>query len=200
MGWAGSQSYAQEFALRFRRRPDVVPSEDRLVLKAAALATARDMRADFDPNDGTYRTEIMLVWMERDHAVGLWLLNSGQFEWIPEARVMGMDGALRVANHGLNTLRFVGFSERSVEQVKIIGLKVMRDAIDAVEGLGGDIQIGSVDADGVTVEGGKRALRGLSETLDVWEERCAELLPGAEDIPSRSDTPDVGLGPPASTA
>jgi hypothetical protein len=77
-----------------------------------------------------------------------------------------------------------------------VALKVLRDTIDTtVEGIGGPVQMGVVQKSGVRLL--ERAdMRGLYDTVDLWESQCAELLIGATIPPRAGNNPDRGMRPP----
>lgn len=96
----------------------------------------------------------------------------------------------------MGSMRYIDVVRLTLEQAKVVALKVMRDAIaTGVEGIGGEVQMGVVERDGVsTVEDAD--MQGLLDTLDLWETGCAELLLGGGPPPSASKTPDEGVRPP----
>jgi hypothetical protein len=65
----------------------------------------------------------------------------------------------------------------------------------ASAGIGGDVQLATITASGVRVLA-PDDLRAGNDALDVWQERCAELLPGASVRYAAEDTVDRGLRPP----
>jgi hypothetical protein len=140
--------------------------------------------------------ELLIAWMHAGYPRVLHVLNEGARTYVEEGYAIGTPGAPELANHGIVGLRYVDFTRRSVAQGKLVALKIMRDAIQvAPAGVGGELQLGIVTAGGVTISKGKQ-LRADLDTLDLWEEQCADLLPGGPDVPSASDTPDTGVRPP----
>lgn len=62
-------------------------------------------------------------------------------------------------------------------------------------GIGGSVQMGTVQKNRLEIIRAA-AMRGLHDTVDLWESQCAELLLGATEPPSASATPDRGVRPP----
>jgi hypothetical protein len=84
-------------------------------------------------------------------------------------------------------------------QLSLVVLKVLRDSITAAGPnamIGGDVQLAEVTGAGVHVLD-PTELRAANDALDVWHERCAELLPGAGALPSDKPPLDRGLRPPS---
>jgi hypothetical protein len=58
------------------------------------------------------------------------------------------------------------------------------------------VQMGAVQESGVQIVE-QADMRGLNDTVDLWEAQCAELLLGTDEPPSASDTADRGVRPPS---
>lgn len=108
-----------------------------------------------------------------------------------------MELSVESATFASSTLRYIDPTTLTLEQAKIVVLKVLRDAIDTtVEGIDGQIQLGTIQKSGVRVLN-KTDVRGLHDTVNLWESQCAELLPGAVTRPPTGDTLDRGVGLPS---
>jgi len=96
-------------------------------------------------------------------------------------------------------MRYINPGTLTLGQAKVVALKVLRDTIEAsVEGIGGRVQMATAQKSGLQViDDGD--MRGLHDTVDLWEAQCAELLLGNTAPPSASDTPDRGVRPPSQT-
>jgi hypothetical protein len=100
------------------------------------------------------------------------------------------------AAFAIGAMRYIDIDDLALEQAKILALKLLRDTIEiSVEGIGGRVQMGSVEASGLQILE-PADMRGLHDAVDVWESQCAELLLGTDEPPSASDTPDRGVRPP----
>jgi hypothetical protein len=100
------------------------------------------------------------------------------------------------ASFAVGAMRYVDPGSLTLEQAKIVALKMLRDTIEAgVEGIGGHVQMGVVREGGLEVID-KADMRGLQDTVDLWESQCIELLLGTAASPSGSKTPDRGVRPP----
>ena len=62
-----------------------------------------------------------------------------------------------------------------LDHAKVVALKVLRDVIaTAAEGIGGRVQMGTVQKGGVQrLE--ETDMRGLDDTVNLWESRCVDL-------------------------
>jgi hypothetical protein len=95
----------------------------------------------------------------------------------------------------------VGYLEMEgleAEQLSLVAMKVLRDAIISAPpsaGIGGEVQLATVTGSGVHVLEADE-IRAGHDALDVWQERCAELLPGAAGGLADGDEVDRGLRPP----
>jgi hypothetical protein len=89
-------------------------------------------------------------------------------------------------------MRYINPGALTIEQAKVVALKVLRDTIEAsVEGIGGRVQLATVEKTGLEVID-DTDMRVLHDTVDLWEAQCAELLLGSPEPPSASDTQDRG--------
>jgi len=96
----------------------------------------------------------------------------------------------------VGAMRYIDSSMLTLEQAKVVTLKVLRDAIEtSVEGIGGRVQMGTVQKSGLQVID-EADIRVLHDTVDLWEAQCAELLLGNTEPPSASNTADRGVRPP----
>lgn len=93
-------------------------------------------------------------------------------------------------------MRYIDEGALTLEQARVVALKVLRDTIEtSVEGIGGRVQMGTVQRRRVQVVG-ETDMRGLHDAVDFWERQCAELLVGSAP-PSASGTPGRGVRPPS---
>jgi hypothetical protein len=198
MAWAGFQDAAQAFALRLQRTKDLTPDRDRAEVKARLHEILAEVRADATVEEHADAAELLVAWHtpRTQRPVAVHLRGPGSGEWVTEWAFGGAPTAVDMAGFGLGALRYIDPADLTLEQAKILALKVVRDTIEtAVESVGGEVQLGTIAAGSIEiVERG--AMRGLHDTLDLWEEQMAELLPGAAEVPADSTTPDPGLGPP----
>jgi hypothetical protein len=105
---------------------------------------------------------------------------------------LGVDSA----SFAIGTMRYINPDDLALEQAKVVALKVLRDTIEtSVEGIGGRVQMGTVQESGLQIIE-QADMRGLHDTVDLWEAQCAELLLGTDEPPSTSHTPDRGVRPP----
>ena len=77
----------------------------------------------------------------------------------------------------------------------VLGIVMFAILLLMIEGIGGRVQMGTVQERGVELIE-PADLRGLHDTVDLWESQCAELLLGTDEPPSASDTVDGGVRPP----
>lgn len=123
--------------------------------------------------------------------------KGGAGEWVADWEFGGMPLGVERANFAASAMRFIDPGTLLLEQTKVVALKVLRDTIEtSVEGIGGRVQMGTVQKSGVQVME-HTDMRGLHDTVDLWEAQCAELLIGGTAPPSVSDTPDRGVRPPS---
>jgi 20S proteasome alpha/beta subunit len=197
LAWAGAQDAAQGFVLRLRAQ-ELSPSDDRLQIKDRLHDIVKDLRTDPSIAERSDYVEFLLAWWsgQEDKPVALHLLSGGAGEWVGTWAFGGMQLGIEGATFAVGTMRYIDPTELTLEQAKIVALKVLRDTIEtSVEGIGGSVQMGVVQKGGVQrVRDADR--RGLHDTVSLWEAQCAELLPGSAGPPSTSITPDGGVRPP----
>ncbi|HST56080.1 MAG TPA: hypothetical protein VLJ42_09335 [Solirubrobacteraceae bacterium] len=198
LAWAGAQDVAQTFALHLARADGLSPTADRLDIKAQLHAILKNLRDDPSIEGRSDHVEFLIAWWSRQEtkAIALHLLSGGGGEWVGTWALGGMPHGVEGAGFGIGAMRYINPGELNLEQAKIVALKVLRDTIEThVEGIGGLVQMGIVQQSGVQLI--ERAdMRGLHDTVDLWEAQCAELLPGSTEPPSASATLDRGVRPP----
>ncbi len=198
LAWAGAQDVAQSFALRLARAEDLSSADDRLQIKASLHQIQRDVRADSSIEDRSDHLELLIAWWcgHESKPVALHLLSGGRGEWVETWAFGGIERGIDNASFAVGAMRHINPARLSLEQAKIVGLKVLRDTIATnVEGIGGAVQMGTVQDGGVHVVN-ETERRGLDDTTDLWEAQCAELLTGVGESPSASATSDRGVRPP----
>jgi hypothetical protein len=196
--WAGAQDVAQGFALRLARVDGISPSDDRLAIKARLHAIFNDLRADPAIEGRSDHAEFLIAWWSQreDKHVALHLLSGGAGEWVESWAFAGVQLGVDSASFALGAMRYIDPSDLSLEQAKVVALKVLRDTIETnVEGIGGHVQMGTVQRSTLQLVA-EADMRGLNDTVDLWESQCAELLLGTTAPPSASNTPDRGVRPP----
>jgi hypothetical protein len=190
---------AQGFALRLERAGDVSPDTDRLDIKSRLHAVLADLREDPSVEGRSDHAEFLVAWWSRreNKPVALRLLSGGAGEWVSDWEFAGIRLGVERASFAVGAMRYLDPRALTLEQGKIVALKVLRDTIEAsVEGIGGRVQMGVVQESGVeAIE--EADMRGLHDTVDLWEAQCAELLLGSTASPSASETPDRGVRPPS---
>lgn len=194
IAWAGWQSVAQAFALAMGRDQQLNTSLDRLHVKRRLEALVKQIREEGE----TDAAEWLIAWWSTTErkAVALQLYTNRPGQWVSDWTFGGDPRAIDVATIVSQTLSHVPRETLTMEQAKILALKVIRDTIlVGVDTIGGDPQVGTVTSTGTEVLS-RAQLKGLDDTLDVWEAQVAELLPGAVKVPAESDTPDRGVRPP----
>jgi 20S proteasome alpha/beta subunit len=199
LAWAGPQDVAQGFTLRLARAKRLSPSTDRLEIKARLHAILAELREDSTIEARSDHVELLIAWWSRSEGkhVALHLFSGGAGEWVVTWAFGGMELGIESATFASSTLRYIDPTTLTLEQAKIVVLKVLRDAIDTtVEGIGGQIQLGTIQKSGVRVLN-KTDVRGLHDTVNLWESQCAELLPGAVTRPPTGHTLDRGVGLPS---
>lgn len=198
LAWAGAQDVAQGFVLRLARARGVSPGIDRLELKTRLHAILTSLRDDPSIEARSDNVELLIAWWSRQEnkPVALHLLSGGASEWVSAWAFGGLPLGVENATFAVGVMRYIDPGTLTLEQAKIVALKVLRDTIEAsVEGIGGRVQMGTVQERGLQVI--KDAdMRGLHDTVDLWEAQCAELLLGSTAPPSASVTPDRGVRPP----
>ncbi len=187
---AGFQDIAQEFSLRVQRSRDLELDADRLELKSQFQALLRALREDSDIEGRSNHVEFLLAWWPRRgrDPVALHLFSAGAAEWVEGWAFAGLRLGTEIASFATSTMRYLDPATLTLEQAKLLALKVLRDTIEtSVEGIGGRVQMGAVGRRGVgVIEGADMA--GLHDAVDLWETRCAELLRSSDRVrPASSD-------------
>lgn len=198
LAWAGAQDVAQDFALRLGRADDISLDADRLHIKSRLHAILADVRKDPSVEGRSDNVEFLVAWWSRQEnkPVALRLLSGGAGEWVNDWEFGGNRLGEEHASFVVSTMRYIDPGALTLEQAKIVTLKVLRDTIEAsVEGIGGRVQMGVVRESGPEVIE-EEDMRGLHDTVDLWEAQCIELLLGSTAPPSASETPDRGVRPP----
>jgi len=198
LAWAGAHDAAQSFALRLARAHELSPDSDRLQIKARLHAILGDVRGDPGIEGRSDHVEFLIAWWSRQEGkpVALHLLSGGAAEWVEHWAFAGIQLGIDSASFAVGTMRYIDPDDLTLEQTKIVALKVLRDTIEtSVEGIGGRVQMGTVQESGVQVVV-QADMRGLHHTVDLWESQCAEILLGTDEPPSASHTPDRGVRPP----
>lgn len=198
LAWAGAQDAAQSFALRVARSRKLTSATDRLDVKARLHAILDEVRADPGLEGRSDHVEFLVAWWAHGEGkpVALHLLSGGAAEWVEHWSFGGIQLGIDSATFAIGTMRYLDPEHLTLEQAKIVALKVLRDTIEtSVEGIGGRVQMGTVQESGVQVIA-QADMRGLHDTVDLWESQCAEILPGTDEPPSASHTPDRGVRPP----
>jgi hypothetical protein len=175
---AGAQDVAQEFSLRLQRSAGSPPRADRLELKSQLQALLRKLREDPGIEGRSDHVEFLVAWWPRQarKPAALHLLSAGAAEWVDGWAFGGMALGTEIASFAVSTMRHIDPERLTLEQAKLVALKVLRDTIaTSVEGIGGDAQIGTVGRAGVSVIG-TTEMRRLHDAVDLWEARWAELL------------------------
>jgi hypothetical protein len=186
-GWllaaAGAQDVAQEFALRLRRTLGPVTDADRLELKSQLQALLRGLREDPSIEGRSDHVEFLLAWWPRDarKPVALHLLSAGAAEWVDGWAFGGTALGIEIASFAVSTMRYLDPARLTMEQARMVAMKVLRDAIEtSVEGIGGDVQMATLGRGGVDLIEATE-MRRLHDAVGLWERRCAELLRGRTD-------------------
>ncbi len=199
LAWAGAQDVAQGFALRLERADDMSPNADRLDIKGRLHAILADVRKDPSVEGRSDNVEFLVAWWSRQEnkPVALRLLSGGAGEWVSDWEFGGIRLGVERAGFAVGAMRYIDPGALTLEQAKIVALKVLRDTIEtSVEGIGGRVQMGAVRESGLEVIE-EADMRGLHDTVDLWEAQCIELLLGSTASPSASETPDRGVRPPS---
>jgi 20S proteasome alpha/beta subunit len=194
---AGAQDVAQEFALRMQRARGVSPNADRLAMKSRLQQILAELRKDSTIEERSDYVEFLIAW--RPHKarkpVALHVFSGRAAEWVDGWAFGGAKLAAEIADFAVSTMRYVKPAELTLDQAKVVVLKVLRDTIEACgESVGGAVQLGVVERRGVLLVE-QADMRVLHDAVDLWETRSAALLLGAAP-PSASDTPDRGVRPP----
>jgi hypothetical protein len=134
--------------------------------------------------------------MHESKPVALHLLSGGRGVWVETWAFGGLERGIDNASFAVGSMRHIDPTQLSLEQAKIVALKMLRDVIETnVEGIGGTVQLGTIGQSGAHVVSDSER-RGLDDTVDLWEAQCAELLTGVGVSPSASAIPDRGVRPP----
>lgn len=177
---AGSQDVAQEFSLRVQRSRDLRLDVDRLELKSQFQELLRALREDPAIEERSDHVEFLLAWWPRlaRNPVALHLLSAGAAEWVEGWAFAGLPLGTEIASFATSAIRYLDPVTLTLEQAKLLALKVLRDTIEmSVEGIGGGVQMGAVAQRGTGVMKDADVTR-LHYAVDAWEKRCAELLRG----------------------
>lgn len=177
---AGAQDVAQEFSLRLQRARDLGPTADRLELKSRLQEFLRGLREDPSIEDRSDHVEFLLAWWPPQSRVpvALHLLSAGAAEWVDDWAFGGIALGTEIASFAVSTMRYIDPATLTLEQAKLVALKVLRDTIEtSVEGIGGGVQMATLGRGGVGVIEAMD-MRRLHDAVDLWERRCAELLCG----------------------
>jgi hypothetical protein len=188
---AGAQDVAQEFSLRLQRSREPGPNADRLELKSRLQGLLRGLREDPGIEGRSDHVEFLLAWWPRQAGtpVALHLLSAGAAEWVDGWAFGGMALGADIASFAVGTMRYLDPAALTLQQAKVVALKVLRDTIQTgVEGIGGSVQMGTVARQGVRIIE-PADMRGLHDAVDLWESRCAELLRGGDATPAASNGP-----------
>ena len=199
LAWAGYKDVGQAFVLSLREGP-LDLSETRSEVATAARERFRRIREDTNVEHRREAKEFMLAWFsQRDRKpVAFHLHPQGAVVWVEDWEYAGSPQAIATARAVEASLSYVVIENLGAEQLSLVVLKVLRDSIAAAAPtamIGGDAQLAQVTDRGVQVLDAAE-LRATNDTLDVWEERSAELLPGAA-APAKKPPPDRGLKPPS---
>lgn len=87
--------------------------------------------------------EFLVAWWSRhEHKpVALHLLSGGAGEWVSHWEFGGISLGVDRASFAASAMRYIDPSALTLEQAKIVALKVLRDTIEtSVEGIGGRVQ------------------------------------------------------------
>lgn len=197
---AGAQDVAQEFALRMQRGSGLSPNADRLEMKSRLQGLLSKLREDPAIKGRSDHVEFLVAWWPRQtrRPVALHLFTAGAAEWIDGWGFAGAKLGAEIASFAVGSMRYISPAELTLDQAKVVALKVIRDTIEtSAEGVGGAPQMGVVDRRGACVIE-HAEMRALHDAVDLWETRCAALLLGAAEPPSASHTRDRGVRPPRS--
>jgi hypothetical protein len=140
----------------------------------------RELREDPGLEGRSDHVEFLLAWWpcEAHKPVALHLLSAGAAEWVDGWAFAGIALGTEIASFAVSTMRYIDPATLTLEQAQMVALKVLRDTIDtSVEGIGGGVQMGTVERHAVGVTEASD-MRRLHDAVDLWETRCAELLCG----------------------
>jgi hypothetical protein len=199
VAWAGFKDVAQAFALSLREEP-LDLSDRRSVVANAATERFRLIREESDVAHRDETNEFMLAWYCHLEAkpVSLHLRRQGAITWVEHWEYGGSPLAVATAGTVEASLSYLVTENLGAEQLSLVVLKVLRDSITAAGPtamIGGDVQLAEVTKAGVHVLD-PTELRAANDALDVWHERCAEILPSTGAVPPGEPPVDRGLRPP----
>jgi 20S proteasome alpha/beta subunit len=198
VAWAGYKYVAQAFALAMRDADGLSSELNRVEIERRLVALLKQLRAD----GKTDLAEWIIAWwsVPEDAPLALQLFSSGTSQWVEEWDRCGSAEPRRVSRIVSETLAFVPRKTLSVEQAKMLALKIMRDTIHINPGsIAGPPQLGAVTRSGIEIAT-PQDLEYLTDALGTWEEQAAGLLPGAVPVPAQSKTPDRGVRLPGGAA
>jgi hypothetical protein len=199
VAWAGYKDVAQEFSLSLSEEPlDLTQPRTKIATSArerfAAIRSNEAIKHHSDSN------EFILGWFckAEQKPVAFHLHTQGRVEWVEQWKYAGTSMAIATATTARECISYIATDDLGAEQLALIALKVLRDSITVAPPgapVGGDPLLATVTRAGVHIFEPEE-LRAGNDALDVWEERCAELLPGASAVPRDVPRVDRGLGPP----
>jgi hypothetical protein len=199
LAWAGFKDVAQAMALSLQEQP-LDLSLPRSKVAQAARERFRQVREDRDVEHRSDANEFILSWFCRAELkpVALHLLGQGAAVWVEQWQYAGNPSAVATARTVEAAVAYLEVDDLEAPQLSLIALKVLRDAIVAAPpsaSIGGKVKLATVTAGGVHILEVDE-IRAGNDALDVWQERCAELLPGAGGPPASAGQIDRGLLPP----
>jgi len=199
LAWAGYKDVAQALALSLREQP-LNLSGRRSKIAQDANERFNAVRTNPDVEHRSEMNEFMLGWYCRAERkpVALHLQPRGGFVWVEQWHHAGTPTAIATARTVEESVSYIAIEDLGAEQLALVTLKVLRDSIAAAPTaalIGGGAQLATVTSSGVHVLKPEE-LRAGNDALDVWEEQCAELLPGATVPPRDVAQVDPGLEPP----
>jgi hypothetical protein len=199
IAWAGYKDVAQAMVLSLQEDPlDLALPRSQVAI--AAKERFRRIRNDPDVEHRSDMNELMLGWFceSEQKPVGLHLPSQGSALWVEHWQYAGSPSAVTTARVVEAAVSYVFTESLGAEQLSMVVLKILRDTVEAAPvsaGIGGDVQLAAITAHEARVLASAE-LRAANDALDVWQERCAELLPGATGRPVPGAKTDRGLGPP----
>ena len=180
LAWAGAQDVAQGFGLRLARAHEISTNAERLDVKAKLHSIFTALRADPSIEGRNDNVELIVGWWSRTERkpVALHLFGGGAGEWVGAWAFGGVPLGIEGASFAVGAMRYIDAGALTLEQAKLVALKVLRDVIEtSVEGIGGQVQMGTVQRGDVEVIA-QADMRALHDAVDFWERQCAELLLG----------------------
>ena len=199
IGWAGYKDIAQAMQLSLQEAP-LDLTQARSLVATSARKRFGTIRSDPDIEHRSDFNEFMLAWYcsaERK-PVGIRLPSQGSAVWIEQWEYVGNQSALTIARAVEASIGYVQIDTLVAEQLSLVVLKVLRDSVEIAPpsaGIGGDVQLATITENGVHILDATDR-RTANDALDVWQERCAELLPGARTRRPEDEARDRGLRPP----